>query len=112
MSLLADVFAETAFVPPNIQIEEQQHNKQTTLSILYYMVVLLERKDLTDYDKDIQNVIIYFDVKGNGLKLKGSSTLEHLNYRSDIDILVIVNNKITIHEQFNKLKKGSRKYTY
>ena len=42
---------------------------------------------------------------GNELKLKGSSTLERLNYRSNIDILVIVNNKITIHEQFNKLKK-------
>ena len=69
------------------------------------MVDLFERKDLTDYDKDIQKFINYFDVKGNELTLKGSSTLEHLNYRSDIDILVIVNNKITIHEQFNKLKK-------
>ena len=65
------------------------------------MVDLFERKDLTYYDKDIQKFINYFDVKGNELKLKGSSTLEHLNYRSDIDILVILPVIFIIHSDFH-----------
>ena len=68
------------------------------------MTDIFDKKDLDDYDKELQKIINYFQISGTELQMKGSSVYKNLNYRSDIDIFVLVPPKLAIHDVFNKLK--------
>ena len=70
---------------------------------------ILEKKDLGDFDKQIQKYLNYFEVPGHEIQIKGSSQYENLHYRSDYDILIAINNDTSVQKLFLAIRDNITK---
>ena len=70
---------------------------------------ILEKKDLSDFDKQVQKYLNYFEVPGHEIQIKGSSQYENLHYRSDYDILIAINNDTSVQKLFLAIRDNITK---
>jgi hypothetical protein len=66
---------------------------------------IIDKKDLDDFDSEVQKYLSYFALSGMQMSLKGSSQYKDLLYRSDYDVLINVRKDIAPTKVFNDLKE-------
>ena len=49
---------------------------------------IIDKKEMDDFDKDVQKHLSYFQLPGMQITLKGSAQYKHLQYKSDYDVLI------------------------
>jgi len=68
-----------------------------------------DKRDLAEFDKEVQKYLEYFSLPGMQINLKGSSQYKFLIYRSDYDVLIQVRKDTPVAQIFNNLKKSLEK---
>ena len=51
---------------------------------------LIDKKELDDFDKDVQKSLSYYQQPGMKITMTGSTKYKHLHYKSDYDVLISV----------------------
>ena len=65
---------------------------------------IIDKKDMDDFDKEVQKYLSYFQLPGMQITLKGSAQYKHLHYKSDYDVLISVKKDAPPTKVFNDLK--------
>ena len=68
-----------------------------------------DKRDISDFDREIEKYLGYFELPGMQLSLKGSAQYKFLMYKSDYDVLIQVRKDKPVAEIFNNLKKSLEK---
>ena len=64
-------------------------------------MIIIDKKEMDDFDKEVQKYLSYFQLPGMQITLKGSAQYKHLHYESDYDVLVSVKKDAPPTKVFN-----------
>ena len=65
---------------------------------------IIDKKEMDDFDKEVQKYLSYSQLPGMQITLKGSAQYKHLHYKSDYDVLISVKKDAPPTKVFNDLK--------